>query len=313
MGIGGSNTMDKLTQLRTFIRVAERASFSAVARDMAVTQSAISKAINALEADLGVRLVSRSTRSVSLTEAGRRYYEQCRQILADLDEADASLKEARSGISGSLHVAAPVPFGMMFISPRVIRFREMHPQLSIQLDLNDQPTNLVEQNIDVAIRLGHLKTAGLVARKLGESPFLAVASPTYLASRGTPRHPQDLVAHHCLAYTNEDQPLEWSFGGKAISQRVSITSNYRSNNLLALKDAAVAGLGVARLPLWMVDSEIKSGLLRPVLAEATTPTYGIHAVFPSARQIPAKVRLFVEFMQRELGAISYFLHPQEKP
>jgi DNA-binding transcriptional LysR family regulator len=277
---------------------------------MAVTQSAISKAINALEADLGVRLVSRSTRNVSLTEAGRRYYEQCRQVLADLDEADASLKEAKSGVSGSLHVAAPVPFGLMFISPRVIRFHEMHPLLSIQLDLNDQPSNLVEQNIDVAIRLGHLKTAGLVARKLGESPFLAVASPAYLASRGTPQRPQDLVAHNCLAYANEEHPLEWKFGGKTAAQSVAIASNYRSNNLLTLKEAAVAGLGIARLPLWMVDPEIKSGLLRPVLTEARTPSYGIHAVFPSARQIPAKVRLFVEFMQHELGAISYFLRHQ---
>jgi DNA-binding transcriptional LysR family regulator len=299
--------MDKLTQIRTFVRVAERGSFSAVARDLQVTQSAVSKAIGALERALGARLVSRSTRSVSLTEAGRRYYERCRQIICDLEEADAAVADSAAGATGTLNVAAPVPFGLMFISPRVVRFKTLNPGLAINLDLNDQPLNLVEQNIDVAIRLGHLTTPGLVARKLGESPFLAVAAPGYLAARGAPETPEDLATHHCLAYTNQADPLQWAFEDGGRHRSVVVTSNYRSNSLLALKDAAMAGIGIARLPLWMVDGEIKAGLLRPLLGDIQPPAYGIHAVFPSARQIPAKVRRFVEFMQDELSAVSYFL------
>lgn len=297
-------------QIRAFVRVAERASFSAVARDLQVTQPAVSKAITALERALGVRLVSRNTRSVSLTEAGRRYYERCRQIISDLEEADAAVGNFSSGTTGTLNVAAPVPFGLMFISPRVVRFKGLHPSLAISLDLNDQPLNLVEQNIDVAIRLGHLNTPGLVARKLGESPFVAVASPTYLSSRGAPEAPEDLIAHNCVVYTNQIRPMEWAFEDGAGLRSVTVASNYRSNNLLALKDAALAGVGIARLPLWMIDNEVKAGLLRPVLGKVQLPAFGIHAVFPSARQIPAKVRLFVEFMQDELSSVSYFLGMQ---
>ncbi|MBS4095563.1 MAG: LysR family transcriptional regulator [Sulfuricella sp.] len=299
--------MDKLTQIRAFVRVAERTSFSAVARDLQVTQSAVSKAITALESHLGARLVSRSTRSVSLTEAGRRYYERCRQILADLEAADAAVGNLASGVTGTLNISAPVPFGLMFISPRVLRFKGLNPSLAVNFDLSDQPLNLVEQNIDVAIRLGHLNTPGLVARKLGDSPFIAVASPAYLAAHGTPETPSDLAVHNCVVYSNQTNPLEWAFEGSAGDQSVVVASNYQSNNLLALKDAAISGTGLACLPLWMVDTEIKAGLLRPVLENVRLPAFGIHAVFPSARQIPAKVRLFVDFLQDELSSVSYFL------
>lgn len=305
--------MDKLAQIRTFVRVAERASFSAAARDLKVTQSSISKAISALEKNLRTRLVNRSTRTLSLTEAGRHYYERCRQILVDLDQADAALCDLNAGATGTLNIAAPVPFGLMFISPRVVRFKQLNPALSIHLDLNDQPLNLVEQNIDVAIRLGNLSTPGLVARKLGNSSFVTVAAPAYLLTRGTPDTPGNLTAHNCLAYSNLSKPLEWIFEDSTGAQSIQVNSNYQSNNLLALRDAAIAGAGIARLPLWMVDAEIKAGLLRPILDQVQLPTFGIYAAFPSARQIPAKVSLFVDFIQQELSAIPYFLGARRKP
>lgn len=285
----------------------ERASFSAVARDLEVTQSAVSRAISALEKNLGVRLVSRSTRSVSLTEAGQQYYVRCRQILSDINEADSAVGELNSGASGSLSVAAPVPFDLMFISPRLVRFKVLNPGLSINIDLNDLPQNLVEQNIDVAIRLGHLTTPGLVARKLGNSPIVTVAAPSYLAVHGTPNSANHLDSHPCLVYAYQVNPTEWHYVTNGVAHTVTVNSQYKSNNLLALKDATLAGLGIARLPLWMVDAEIKSGMLNTVLNESLIPPLGIHAVFPSARQIPAKVRTFVEFMQNELSAIPYFL------
>lgn len=299
--------MDKLMQLRVFVRLAERGSFSAVGRDLRVTQSAVSKAVTTLERALGTRLVNRSTRSVSLTDAGSHYYERCQRILADLDEADAAVGDSNLGTSGALKIAAPVPFGLMFVAPRVARFQARHPALKIDLDLNDRPLDLVEENIDVAIRLGHLTSLGLVARKLGDSPFVAVASPDYLSLRGTPCNPKDLTTHNCLTYTHQANPAVWTFGGGAAPYSAAVTGNYRSNNLLALKDAAIAGIGIARLPLWMADAEIKAGSLRLVLENFRLPAFGIHAVFPSAKRIPARVKLFVEFMQDELSSVPYFL------
>ena len=299
--------MDKLMQIRAFVRLAERASFSAVARDLEVTQSAVSKAITALEKSLGARLVSRSTRSVALTEAGRGYYERCRLIVADLDEADAAVADLTVLSMGTLNIAAPVPFGLTFISPRVARFKLLNPGIDINLDLNDQSLNLVESNIDVAIRLGHLKMQGFAARKLGESPVMIVASPEYLIARGVPETPQQLMTHNCIVYTHQDNPLEWKVESNAGSRSLIVTSNFRSNNLLVLKDAALAGVGIARLPLWMVDADIKAGLLRPLLENISFSGFEIHAVFPSSRQIPAKVKLFVDFIKTELSSVGFFL------
>lgn len=299
--------MDKLMQIRAFVRLAERASFSAVARDLAVTQSAVSKAITALERSLGARLVSRSTRSVALTEAGRGYYERCRLIVADLDEADAAVADLTVLSMGTLNIAAPVPFGLTFISPRVARFKLLNPGIDINLDLNDQSLNLVESNIDVAIRLGHLKMQGFAARKLGESPVMIVASPEYLIARGVPETLPQLMMHNCVVYTHQDNPLEWKVESNAGSRSLIVTSNFRSNNLLVLKDAALAGVGIARLPLWMVDADIKAGLLRPLLEHIRFPGFEIHAVFPTSRQIPAKVKLFVDFIKTELSSVGFFL------
>lgn len=299
--------MDKLMQIRAFVRLAERVSFSAVARDLKVTQSAVSKAITALEKSLGVRLVSRSTRSVALTEAGRGYYERCRLIVADLDEADAAVADLNVLSMGTLNIAAPVPFGLTFISPRVARFKLLNPGIDINLDLNDQSLNLVESNIDVAIRLGHLKMQGFAARKLGESPVMIVASPAYLDTRGVPETPQQLLMHNCVVYAHQDNPLEWKVESNAGNRSLIVSSNFRSNNLLVLKDAALAGVGIARLPLWMVDADIKAGLLRPVLEHIRFLGFDIHAVFPTSRQIPAKVKLFVDFIKTELSSVSFFL------
>ena len=297
--------MDKLTQMRVFVRVAERASFSAVARELSTTQSAISKAIAALETGLGIRLVNRSTRSVALTEAGTLYHARCRQWLADLDEAESSLQQGLQGATGTLCIAAPVPFGLMFISPRVARFKADHPGLNVQLWLTDVAQNLVEHNIDVAVRLGHLHTPGLAARKLGHSPFVCVAAPGYVAARGNPTTLEDLAQHNCLAYGQQLRALEWKFLVGQDVRAVAISSNYQSNNLLALKDAAMAGLGIAQLPLWMVDTDIRCGQLQLVLPKRGVPPFDIHAVFPSVRRIPPKVRLFVDFIQRELKSVSY--------
>lgn len=299
--------MDKFTQLRIFTRVAERGGFSAAARDIGITQSAVSKAVTALESSLGVRLVSRTTQRVSLTEAGKRYYQRCRDILADLEEADAAAVEAQGSLSGELNIAAPVPFGLMFISPRIPRFQARHPGLRVNFTLDDRLTDLVRDNVDIAIRGGLVGSPEVAARKLGDSPFITVAAPAYLARHGTPARPEALTEHDCLTYGNLASPGEWDFETRDGPRRISVSGSYRSNNLLALKDAALAGSGIARLPLWMADAELKTGALRTVLEDTPPPPFAIYAVFPSPRRIPAKARLFADFIQDELASVSYFL------
>lgn len=293
-------------RIRAFVRVAERGGFSSAGRDLGIAQSAVSKAVTALEDDLGARLVSRSTRSVALTEAGHAYYRHCRNILAELAEAEVAVGAAQSGIGGTLNVAAPVPFGLMFVSPRVARFQAQHPGLSINLELNDSLVDLVEANIDVAIRLGRVGGGGVAVRKLGDSPFLTVAAPEYLARRGTPARPDELASHDCLTYGSAPGAAEWDFAASSGTDPVSVPGCYRSNNLLVLRDAALAGLGVARLPLWMVTTDIDSGTLRPVLADFPPPPFAISIAFPTPRRIPAKARQFADFMQDELVGLACF-------
>lgn len=298
--------MDKLTRMEIFVRVAERGGFSAAGRDLGLSQSVVSKAVAALEESLGARLVSRSTRNVALTEAGQTYYRHCRDILAELADAEASVGAAQAGLGGKLNIAAPVPFGLMFVSPRAARFQALHAGLSIRLDLNDRLVDLVAANIDVAIRLGRVGGAEVAARKLGDSPFLSVAAPDYLARRGTPSRPDELHHHDCLVYDPVASVVEWDFDPACGAEPVAITGRYRANNLLALRDAALAGLGIARLPLWMVAADIDNATLRPIFVEYPPPPFAIHAVFPTPRRIPAKARLFADFMRDELASLACF-------
>jgi DNA-binding transcriptional LysR family regulator len=298
--------LDKLARIKIFARVAERGGFSSAGRDLGLSQSVVSKAVAALEKELGARLLSRSTRQVALTEAGRTYYRHCRNILAELELAEAAVGAAQSGLAGQLNIAAPVPFGLMFVSPRAARFQALHPGLSIGLDLSDRCVDLVENNIDVAIRLGRVGGDGVAARKLGDSPFLTVAAPDYLARRGEPRRPEQLGDHDCLVYDHAAAVVAWDFDAASGIGAVNVAGRFRANNLLAVRDAALAGLGIARLPLWMTTADLDAGTLRPLLSEFPPPPYAIHAVFPTPRRIPAKARQFADFMQDELAALTCF-------
>lgn len=299
--------MDKLKQLKVFIRLAERRSFSAVGRDMKLEQSSVSRAISALERDLKVRLVNRSTRSVTLTEVGERYYRRCKKVVQELDEINTSVAALDNSATGKLRVSAPVPFGLMFISPRLPRFQLQYPELEIHLDLNDDEINLVEDEVDVAIRLGQLNRPGIVNRKIGDSPFVTVAAAAYLSRHGKPESLEALSEHQCIIYSRQTQPDVWEFTKQSKTVRMRVPSKYQSNNLLAIKDAATAGLGIARLPLWMAEHALKKGSLLLLLEKYAPPMYGIHIVFPSARNIPGKVKLFADFFQQELSRYPYFV------
>ena len=293
--------MDKLTQLRVFVRVAERANFSAVAREMGITQPAVSKALTALEQQLQTRLVNRNTRHVALTTAGQQYFAHCRQMLAELDEAELELKAAQLELSGSLRITAPLPFGIRFIAPLVTQFQMLHPQLEVHLHLDDQRSQLIETPFDVAIRLGDAGSSGTIIRTLGHSPFLLVAASAYLARHPAPVTPDELGMHAALCYTHASQPQCWTLldrQGNTWEQVVK--GRFFSNNLAALHAAVLEGSGVACLPKWMVADDLQAGRLHRLLPAWHLPAFGLYAVYPSARQIPAKVRQFVAFVQAEL-------------
>ncbi len=293
--------MDKLQQLRLFVRIAERGSFSAVARDCGMTQPAVSKAMAALEKQLSVRLLNRNTRHVALTQAGQHYVAHCQTLLQALDDAEQALTAAQFQLSGNLYVTAPVPFGTRFIAPLLAQFQQQNPQLSVQLHLEDQQSQWLTTPFDVAIRLGDVGSDATVARQLGESPFRLVASPSYLAVHGVPQHPAELNQHHALSYGYASTPLQWHFQNAAgIHHAVTLQTHFIANNFSALHSAACAGAGLACLPYWIVADDLQHGRLQTLLADYTLPTFKVYAVYPSARQIPAKVRQFVAFVHTAL-------------
>jgi DNA-binding transcriptional LysR family regulator len=296
--------MDRLDQLRVFLRVAERASFSAVARELGLQQPAVSKAIGALEESLGVRLVNRNTRSVALTEAGRDYYDRTRAALAALDEADAAVRHGPGALSGVLRVAAPVPFGLAHVVPLVVSFSQEHPRLNVHLMLDDLRVDLVAEGIDIAIRVGAVGADTLVARRLGDSPILTVAAPRYLGTRDVPRDPSDLERHECLIYSNQHAFAVWGYRGRSgAATTVRVGGRLWMSSLLGLKTAAVAAAGIARLPRWMVEPELERGELVEILAEFAQEPMPIHAVFPM-RQVSAKARAFADHVKA-----AYERHP----
>lgn len=289
--------MDRLRLMETFCRVVEAGSFSAVARQQATTQSAVSKQVQALESQLGVKLLVRSTRSHSLTEAGTLYYERCRQVLDTLEEARIEVQHAEHDISGLLRVAAPVAFGRLHIVPRLQGFYDQYPKLRIDLMLNDDFVDLVGAGVDVAFRVGELKDSRLVARRIGTAHRATLAAPAYLARHGEPRHPNDLAQHHCLVYTGLAQMNEWQFhdaAGETISVRVA--GRLQTNSSEAVRQAVVEGLGICYSPLWIYGADIRAGRIRPILTDYVPPALPLNVVFQPARRPSLKIQRFVAYL-----------------
>ncbi|XYJ10054.1 LysR family transcriptional regulator [Telluria sp. B2] len=282
--------------METFVRVVETGNFSAVAREERSTQSAISKQVQALETLLGAKLLVRSTRSHALTEAGKRYYERCRQVLDTLEEARAELHRTENEITGVLRVAAPVSFGRLHIVPRLASFYERYPKLRIDLQLDDGFVDLVVGGIDVAFRVGELKDSRLVARRIGTAHRAALAAPGYLARHGEPQEPDELRQHQCLVYTGLVNLNEWNFqdeAGKQIAVRVS--GNFQSNSSEAIRQAVVEGLGIAYSPLWIYGDDIRAGRVKPILTRYRLPPLPLNVVFQPARKPSLKISHFVSF------------------
>ena len=295
--------LDRLTGLEVFGRVAALGSLSGAARALGMSQTMATKHMAALEERLGVKLLHRTTRKVTLTEPGRHYLDSVERILSDLGEAEASVAAERLEVSGTLRLNAPVSFGVREIAPLLPEFARLHPGLTVDLGLNDRVVDLVEEGWDAAIRIGRLRDGGLMARRLAPCRLAVAASPAYLAARGTPRRVADLGEHDCLGYTLS--PMlggdSWQFGSDgAVS--VAISGSLRANNGDALVAAALAGQGIVYEPTFLLADSLRAGrLVALALDHPPFEMPGVFAVHAMNRRPPAKVRALIDFLAERFG------------
>ncbi len=293
--------MDRITGIQLFVRVVETGSFSKASADLGITQPTATKHVAALEAHLGARLLHRSTRGVTPTEVGQRYYDKCKIIQRELEEADNVASLMQSRVSGQLRVSTSVAFGRRVLTPLVLCFMAEHPEVTVDLSFDDRYVNLVEQGVDVAIRMGRLADSSLGARYLGVNPWVLVGSPDYLRQHGVPGQPQDLARHACLVYSSVQGDDLWQFtDAQGAGVSVPVRGPLRSNNLSAVLAAARAGLGLAVLPCYVARESLAEGHLRTVLDDCRLPVQEMHAVFPSPKLLPGKVAGFIAFLQEAL-------------
>lgn len=293
--------MDKLNAMAIFVRVIERGSFSAVAREMQTTQPTISKVLRALETELGGKLIARSTRQLSLTDEGQRYYSHCREILAAVDAAEHSFQTGKEAIAGPLRVGSSVSFGRLQIAARLSDFLQKYPDVQVDLQLNDHLQDMVSEGLDVTLRIGELRDSGLIARQIGTTHRVTLASPAYLAKHPTPKTPQDLSQHNCLLFNLLSSQNQWVYEKNGTRHSVRITGNAQSNNSEAVREMVLTGLGIALSPLWLFHDDLKAGRVIALLQDYTPQPLPIHAVSAPNRRQSARVKAFVDYMADALA------------
>ncbi|HBH38162.1 MAG TPA: LysR family transcriptional regulator [Curvibacter sp.] len=294
--------MDRLQAMQVFVRVVETGSFSKAAKEFSVTQPTVTKLVAAIEERLKVRLLNRNTRGVSVTESGALYYEKCKSIVREAEEADNIVRLRQTQAQGLLRVGTSVAFGRRVVTPLALEFMAKHPQVQLDLSFEDRYTDLVANGIDVAIRMGKLADSTLGARFLGVNPWLMVASPKYLRKHGTPKQATDLSRHPALIYSSVLGDDVWRMNTpKGESLTVPVAGRLRSNNLSAVLAAVRNGYGIAAMPHYVASDSLKSGQVVEVLKGHTLPEQEIHAVFPSPKLVPGKVMAFIAYLQSRLG------------
>jgi molybdate transport repressor ModE-like protein len=298
--------MESLGALQVFVRIAETGSFSAAARDLGLSKSVASKKLAALEDRLGARLINRTTRRLSLTEVGSAFLERAQRILAELEEAERAVGRLSAEPRGVLRVNAPMSFGILHVAPALGDFMTRYPDVSVALDLGDRQVDLVDEGYDVAVRIAALPESSLVARRLAPVRRVVCASPAYWERHGLPVHPRDLGGHEGLIYTYQPLPNEWRFRDGDGSLTVHVDGRLKANNGDALREAALAGLGVCMAPTFIVGEALRTGRLRAVLEDFALDTLAIYAVYPHRRHLSAKVRAFVDFLAGRFGPRPYW-------
>ena len=294
--------MDRIQEIRLFVRVVDLGSFSKAAAEAGIGQPAATKQINRMEQQLGARLLHRTTHGVSPTEIGLLYYEKCRMIGLLAEEAQSVGSLLQTQAQGAIRISSSVAFGRRVMAPLVMQFMRMNPHLQIELNCDDRYVNLVEQGVDVAIRLGKLADSTLGAAYLGVNPWVLVASPAYLKERGRPKKPADLSKHDALIYSSVQGDERWQLtGSDGQSASVAVHGRLRSNNLSMLLTAARQGFGIAALPRYVAHQSLDTQTVVTLLDDWQLPQQEVHAVFPSPRLVPAKVKLFITWLQGQFG------------
>lgn len=291
--------MDRLETMQAFITVADHQGFAAAARRLKRSPPTVTRLVASLEDRLGLRLLQRTTRAVTLTDAGRRYLDQARRILANVEEAEATARAQRTAPSGRFVVSGPALFGRLHLAPLICEYLLRYPEVQGELQLADRVVNMVDEGVDVALRIGRLSDSSLVARKVGETARVAVASPKYLAGRKPPRTPEDLAAHHLIHFTGLGSQPEWRFEKKGSERLVRFEPRLTTNSGDAAIGHAIRGGGITLALAYQVERALKAGQLTLVLRDFEPPTLPIQCVYPSARMLSANARAFFELASRQ--------------
>ncbi|MDD5296773.1 MAG: LysR family transcriptional regulator [Rhodocyclaceae bacterium] len=287
--------MDRLEAMHVFVRVAELGSFSAVAQQMGVARSAVTRQVAALENHLGVKLMARSTRKLTLTGAGAAYLEKCRVILNLVETAESDVAEERQIPRGAIRVSLPLSYGLKCLAPLLLDFARQYPQVSLEMDYSDRRVKLIEEGMDLAIRVSSRMDPGDVARRLGTERMVVVASPDYLARHGTPLHPADLAHHECLGYTGAPSQA-WQFRVDGRTESFPVRTRLSANNGEVLTEAAARSLGITCQPEFIAGAYLANGRVKEILADFPWPELGVYAVLPGNRHIPHRVRALMDWL-----------------
>ncbi|MFP3559324.1 LysR substrate-binding domain-containing protein [Paraburkholderia sp. SIMBA_049] len=293
--------MDRLAAMEIFVSVAEAGSFSAAAKRMNVGQPAISKSVAQLEERLGARLILRSTRGLTMTDAGQRFYEHAKLAIKEADEAEQIVRHASDSLSGKLRVSAAVTFACLHVLPLLDTFLSQHPKLEIDLTLDDRNIDLLEEGMDVSLRMGSLTDSAMTARRLGRSPRLVMGTPGYFSRAGIPVTPADLNHHQAIVYSQRGGGEAWSFSQNGADVEVIVSGRVRVSAAEGIRTAVLGGIGLAVASRWMFSPELASGKVVAVLTDWALPPIDLWAVFPSGRLVTAKARAFVAFVEEALA------------
>jgi DNA-binding transcriptional LysR family regulator len=294
--------MDRFSSMGVFVKVVETSSFAAAARHFRLSPAMVSRHVHALEEQLGVQLLNRTTRRVSPTEVGQGYYQRVRQILADIEEADRLAVDLQATPRGLLRLTSSQSFGIRHLAPAIADYLALCPEVLMDVNLNDRYLDVIEEGFDLAVRIGHLENSSLIARRLAPVRMALCAAPDYVARHGAPHTPADLAQHNCLIYTYAAAQSEWRFTDDAGKEHAAhITGRLLANNGDLLRIAALQGQGVALGPTFILGDDLRTGALVRLLPSFTPPEVGLYAVYPPSRHLSAKVRSFVDFLVARFG------------
>jgi DNA-binding transcriptional LysR family regulator len=298
--------MDLLAAFQVFVRVSESGSFSAVAREMGLSQPAISRQIAALEDHFGERLLHRTTRNLTLTDDGRDLLVHASRVLESLEEAETAIGRRRGTVAGMVRLSVPVIFGRLYLTPRIGRLLNAHPALELDILFNDGLADLVADGIDLAVRAGVIADSSLIARRLGYVARYVLASTEYLNRHGTPETPQDLTRHDCLIFTHGASAAHWPFESKDGNFTIPVTGRFRSDSGEGVREAVISGYGIGLLPAWYFRDEIANGSVQILLRGWNIPGAPVHLIYPSRRHLSPRVRVVMDFLHEEYSKDAVF-------